>query len=230
MSASGSQLPVIVNSVLSYVYVRMKASNDQESEDVCQVLIRTFDKDEFKTATEVLWNAFHGNKDMEQILGEKPKRRDSTARTAVQADCEDLLKAFRVLESANAVPKLAVEIEDLMELPPIMPQIVQHSRLSKLEDLKTQVQESQNETKTIMTSLKDSQEKLNEELSHLRKRLDNTCVSRVKKLTPVLSMPFHRCLGLLLGPNTVFRREMLLGKRLSRLDGKGKWSKAQNQT
>ena len=165
------QRPVLVNPVLVYGYLRLKKASYQETRDS---LIATFGDSEFGHAKDALWQHLQDEKgDCKRFLGEKHKRKNSTARTATQADCEDILKALSTLEKSGKMPPLAISADELLFLPPVMPQLIHSKRHSlALEDVQEQVRLSREDMKRSLASFHEAQEKMATELLQLRTRLD----------------------------------------------------------
>eukprot|EP00914_Ancora_sagittata_P011674 GHVO01022608.1.p1 GENE.GHVO01022608.1~~GHVO01022608.1.p1 ORF type:complete len:338 (-),score=24.35 GHVO01022608.1:248-1261(-) len=161
------QRPVIVNPVLGYGYVRLKNTTFQETRDS---LLATFENHEFGSAKDVLWSHMEAEKGNCAGLGKKPTRRNSTTRSSTYADCEDVLKALLSLEQSGHLPTLAVSVDDLLVLPPILPQLSYSRRVTAQDDAQDQVRLSQE----AMTSIQEAQERMSAELSKMRKRLDES--------------------------------------------------------
>eukprot|EP00914_Ancora_sagittata_P020178 GHVO01039970.1.p1 GENE.GHVO01039970.1~~GHVO01039970.1.p1 ORF type:complete len:162 (+),score=17.49 GHVO01039970.1:596-1081(+) len=126
------QRPVLLNPVLSYAYVRMKKAPRKQIRDS---LLNTFEDSEFADAKDALWQ--YETEKVKCLLGEKTKRRGSTTRTSTEADCKDVLQALFILDQAGELPPLAVTVQELMVLPPIMPQLINAKR--RVEDDEEQV-------------------------------------------------------------------------------------------
>ena len=185
-SASLQQLPVLVNPVLSYGYVRLKQAS---CEEVCDSLFSMFEEWEFGKAKDALWEHIaKGRSDDLRIIGEKQKRKGSSTRSAAMAHCQDLLKALQELDDRGALPPLAVEVEDLMELPPITPQLIALKRQATMDKHLSMVEEelhqSHDAVKETLASIQEAQRKMAEELVQLHQRLDGPTQEPISS-TPV---------------------------------------------
>ena len=174
-SAARQQPPVLVNAVLSYGCVRLKEG--QAHEEICESLLSMFEDWEFGRAKEALWKFIEKEKsDDKGIIGDLQKRKSSTTRSAAEANCQDLLKAMKDLMDARGLPRLAVSVHDLMDLPAIMPQWIVQKRRSVAEKktslVEQELQQSQAALNESVSSLHDMQKKMTEELELLRQRLD----------------------------------------------------------
>jgi len=176
-SAGRERLPAIVNSVLCYSYARLKQAQQASREEVCDSLFLIFENWEFGRAKDVLWEhiARFRSDDMD-IIGEKQKRNRSSTRSAAVAHCLDVLTALQDLEEAGALPELAAEVEDLMELPPITPQPItqkRHAAIDKhLSLVEEELHQSQDAMKETLICIQETQRKMVEELAQLHQRLD----------------------------------------------------------
>jgi len=186
MSSIRQQLPVLVNPVLSYGHVRMQHATLEEVHDS---LFGIFEEWEFGRAKDALWDhlAKAGN-DGAEIIGEKPKRNRSSTRSAAKAHCDDLLKALRDLDAVGALPNLAVDVDDLVELPPITPCLITQKRQATLDKHLSLVEEelhhSQHAAQEALASIQEAQSKMAEELAKIHQRLDGH-----SDLAPATSTP-----------------------------------------
>ena len=194
-----NRLPPIVNSVLGFGHVRLK---HMDPEEVCDSLLSTFEVWEFGRAKDKLWKSVqHEGSDGAEILGEKPNGNEPsclTTRSAAKVDCQDLLKALRELDAAGALPDLAVSVDDLVQLPPIAPQleischkrqVAWDTQVSRLED---EIHQSQDALKDTLASIQEAQERMAEEMTQVRHRLDAQALSvgsEPRSSTPDLKKP-----------------------------------------
>ena len=90
-------------------------------------------------------------------------RNNSCSRTAAKAHCQDILKAIQDLVDAKVRVEIAVDIEDLDQLPPITPKIklsqrkrcaVYESQVSRLEE---ELKQSRNVIQDSLVSIQETQ-------------------------------------------------------------------------
>ena len=175
-SAARQRRPVLVNPVIAYGYARLKNKGDATLEDVCDALLLIFEDLEFRWAKDALWQHIEEERgDCKDLLGEKPQRNSSKLRTAAIADCQDLLKAIQVLDDKDALPRLAVGIGDLLELPPITPQHIQHKRQAALDQhvsvVEEELHQSQDAMRETLASIQEAQQKMAKDLAQLQLHL-----------------------------------------------------------
>lgn len=168
---SAKELPVIVNPVLAYGYVRLKTCTIEE---VSCSLFATFEKYEFKEAKDILWERVAeemGNCDA--LIGKNTRRNSTTTRCSAEANCQDIVKALHQLSKENAVPELAVGVGDLEQLPPIVPHFVYARRLNAVREQQVHAMEEEiQRSQKTLDSIQETQKRMGEELSRLRRQVD----------------------------------------------------------
>eukprot|EP00914_Ancora_sagittata_P016438 GHVO01032702.1.p1 GENE.GHVO01032702.1~~GHVO01032702.1.p1 ORF type:complete len:308 (-),score=38.55 GHVO01032702.1:85-1008(-) len=147
-----------------------------------------FEALEFREAKDELWKRVEEERSDCDIIGEKQNRNDSSSRTAAKAHCQDVLRALKELEDAGALPGLAVCVEDLKELPPIAPAISHQKRQRALDtqvsNIEDELHQSQDEVKQTLTSIQEAQKMLSEDMTELRRRLDDPVFLGPQSSTP----------------------------------------------
>lgn len=172
-SSSGSRRPAIVNPVVTYGYIRLESMSPEE---VCSFLLETFDSWEIGKAKTTLWDYSEevgGN--YEVVVGKRRKRIDSTNRSAVEADCTDLVEALQALrQTLTGTPDFAISVWDLMDLPPVKPVIVHHPRQttieSKVADMQEELRLSKESFQKTVTSVQDALAKMSEGMALFRQQ------------------------------------------------------------
>ena len=105
-------------------------------------MLSRYDLIAVRKAKDVLWTR------CERILRdelklEKVRRRDTSSRTQVEADLDDVMDALEKLDGKQALPKIYCEADDLLQLPPAIPASsasVEIANLSeKIENLQNEV-------------------------------------------------------------------------------------------
>ena len=101
----GRMYDCINNETLSYIQHYISRST---IENLRNVVVRFYSSDEITTAKSLLWMCVS-----EDVIGKLEKRKSTTARTALEADVQDILMAFQKLDAQAKIlpPFSAVDLE-----------------------------------------------------------------------------------------------------------------------
>ena len=120
---------LLMDSVLSYIVFSLQSAS---VDNVKRAVLGYFSEDEIVKAKDKLWN-----KCGSEIIGDKPRRKDSSVRSSGEAYVCDILSALVKLDKADKTPHIVISAYSLGSIPRSHPEELNNisllDRLNQLE-------------------------------------------------------------------------------------------------
>ena len=180
MSATSGSLEnsqVLIQPVLSYLVYALQSGT---VDNVKLAAIGYFTDDQIGEAKDALWNHCGS-----EIIGNKPKRKESQSRSVREAHIMDILTAWAKLESCDKLPTVVINAIDLCKIPNSHPEELNNITLidclNRMETHMSQMQAGLDEVVARNLMFND---KLNEMSSYASKVKASTLSSQASHLKP----------------------------------------------
>lgn len=117
-----SVVPTIINPLLAYMWYAMQSGTASNIRDT---VLGHFTLDVITEAKNDLWNNSPA-----ELIGDKPRRKDSTVRSEQEAHVQDILSALTKLDKSEQMPRILLEATSLAIIPRFHPEEINGGSLA----------------------------------------------------------------------------------------------------